>query len=99
MESTWLDHEITVDGSVAEWEKLPVVYVDEWQGVAGVANDTASVFVMLRVGNQQLARRLRFGGLTLWLDPKGGKQRKLGICTGAARHAGHGKKRLGNRPK
>lgn len=70
---------VTVDGSEADWQTA-LQRVKGLDGAfLGVRNDGEDLYVALVVSDEALARQIAMGGLTLWLDPEGGKEKTLGV--------------------
>lgn len=70
---------VAVDGLEADWQDnlQPVQGHDGL--MMGVRNDADDLYVALVVSDASLARQIALGGLTLWFDPEGGKEKALGV--------------------
>ena len=78
LKSTWRDREITVDGASTEWENA-VTYVEKNAVAIGVLNDEEYMYICLAAPERQIAAQVVSGGLTVWFDPEGGKDKTFGI--------------------
>jgi hypothetical protein len=78
IDSQWRTGEIVVDGKIADWQGKLWEIKDSGLSV-GVLNDENSVFLCLRAADLRAAAQVFRRGLVVWLDPKGGKDKVLGI--------------------
>jgi hypothetical protein len=78
LESRWCDREIVIDGDHMEWEGA-VVRPGDTDAVVGLLNDDAHLYLCLSSIDEGITRQVLGGGLTLWIDPQGGKERALGF--------------------
>jgi len=76
--SQWRTGEIVVDGKTSDWQGKLWEIKDSGLSV-GVLNDENNVFLCLRATDLQTAAQVFRRGLVVWLDPKGGKDKVLGI--------------------
>jgi hypothetical protein len=76
--SLWRDREITVDGQDTEWENTRV-YLDDANSSVAVLNDEEFIYISLVTGDRTIRRQIMGGGLTLWFDPDGGKDKTFGL--------------------
>ena len=76
--SQWRDRDIVVDGRSADWLDA-LTYVEEFNVSVGIANDADFLYVCAVVGNPLVRMRVMRQGLTVWFDPKDGRQKSLGI--------------------
>jgi hypothetical protein len=77
--SAWRDREITVDGKDADWSNVRVYAIEQPNVSLGLLNDESSLFLLLETNDRSLLPRLMRGGLTVWLDPSGKKDKAFGI--------------------
>lgn len=70
--AAWSTDGITIDGNMGDWNDLPTRYLKDHEAVAGIANDSANVYLMLRFRDRGMAGAIRRAGLTVWIDPTGG---------------------------
>jgi len=76
--SVWRTNDIVIDGKIADWQG----YLVEVKGTGvsvGVVNDADYVYVGLSATDARAAAQAFRLGLYVWLDPKGGSDRVLGI--------------------
>jgi hypothetical protein len=76
--STWRDREVTVDGLDAEWQGA-VSYIEKENIAIGLLNDEDYLYICLATVDARRVRQILGSGLTLWFDPEGGKEKRLGI--------------------
>jgi hypothetical protein len=62
------DRAVTVDGSAADWEGLPISYLPKTVRVLSLAHDADRLHVMFRFGDRRLARQIFHGGVTVWIN-------------------------------
>lgn len=76
--SLWPERQVIVDGKSDDWAGA-LSFIEKEQLSLGFYNDQDNLYVCLVAeGNFTRAQILR-GGLTVWLDPEGGKEKKFGI--------------------
>ena len=79
LESSWLDHVITIDGKAPEWAGREA-YFDETEGLKiGFSNDEHYLYVYISTWNQRMQRQILMNGLTVWFDAHGGKGEAFGV--------------------
>ncbi len=79
IDSVWRDREIVIDGSDpgAEWENARHYFKEE-KVTLGLMNDAD--YMYLRISTRDRATQAKLmQGLTIWLNPKGSKDKYLGI--------------------
>jgi len=72
------DKDIAVDGQSGDWLNA-LTYVEEFNISVGIANDTDFLYICAVVENPLVRMRVLRQGLTVWFDPKGGREKTLGI--------------------
>jgi hypothetical protein len=80
IQNQWADGKITVDGKYADWEGIPQNIIEDQNIVIGTANDENNFYLMLRMNDEQMARRIRMMGVTVWLNKDDKKKKDYGIC-------------------
>ncbi len=76
--SVWAPGAITLDGQRTDWPENSISSLPDVKGASfGVCNDSQNVYVMLCFQNDQWARVIKMGGLTVWLDPQGKKKKQF----------------------
>jgi len=78
LNSRWLDRTVTGDGNAAEWAGA-LFSLEENRLVVGFMNDGADLYVCLGSDDRAVQRQIMGSGMTLWIDPDGGKEKALGI--------------------
>lgn len=73
------DRPLTVDASADEWQGALTSIEDENGISIGVRNDAKDLYLTLVTTNESLIRQITRRGLTVWLDARGGKEKRLGI--------------------
>jgi uncharacterized membrane protein YgcG len=76
--SRWRQGDITIDGDAAEWKDI-LVYHEEQKIAVGLQNDADNLYICLKTLDRDVQRKVVMAGLTVWFDPKGGDDKKLGI--------------------
>ncbi len=77
--SHWSAHPMQVDGQMTDWTGIPAHYLEDSGVQLGLCNDNQDLYVLFRFNNQVWARAIRMGGVTIWLDNSGRKERNFGI--------------------
>lgn len=80
IQNQWVDREIAIDGKYADWEGIPQNILEDQNIVIGTANDDNYFYIMLRMNDERMARRIRMMGVTVWLNKDGKKKKDYGIC-------------------
>lgn len=73
--SRFATHPITVDGRYGDWNDYPTTFLEEQKAVIAVANDDQNLYLMFRTNDPRWVRTIAMSGLTIYLDPKGGKKK------------------------
>jgi hypothetical protein len=78
--SVWLKSNINIDGSIVDWEEIPVVSADD-NGVFNfkLCNDNDYFYATFYSRNLHLGGRIKTMGMKLWIDSTGGKNKKTGL--------------------
>ena len=71
--------ETVVDGQADEWPQALRPVPREAALSIGLRRAPDALFVAVIAGDDRQARRIALGGLRLWIDPEGGRERTLGI--------------------
>ncbi|MDM8554431.1 hypothetical protein QUF75_06845 [Desulfococcaceae bacterium HSG7] len=77
--SQWPVEVIQTNGSDDEWRGTPQYHDEKKHIVVRVMNDSEILYVCFSANDPELKRKLIMTGLTLWIDPEGGKNKKYGI--------------------
>ena len=76
--SNSLDREVTIDGSEEEWvDALQAIEKENFS--LGLLNDEEFLYVTLVTADAQLRNQIMALGMTLWIDPEGGKDKTFGV--------------------
>ncbi len=71
--------EIETNGSDDEWPGTPQYYDKEKHVAIKIMNDDDSIYICFAAYDRELKKKLMTSGLTVWIDPEGGKERKYGV--------------------
>ncbi len=75
----WEPTPINVDGKPDEWPQPFNYYDGNTKLQFAFANDTANLYICLKITDDPTQMRLFNGGLGIWIDPKGKKKEAVGI--------------------
>jgi hypothetical protein len=89
MDSDWRAGGVRIDGSDAEWQN-GLAFVESAGVSLGAFNDADNLYLCLVTTDVSIERRIRMGGLTVWLDAAGKGGKKFGIRFPAGRPDGPG---------
>ena len=76
IDSQPLSRPITLDGHPADWEGIPVVYLEESLRTLAVTHDQDNLYLMYRFADDRLARELLARGVILWVNSEGKTKNK-----------------------
>jgi uncharacterized membrane protein YgcG len=76
--SLWADHEVVIDGKGDKWQGTQALLEKE-QLFVSFLNDRENLYIGLVASQNPTGARIMRQGLTVWFDPKGGKNRTFGI--------------------
>jgi hypothetical protein len=79
MQSNWTPELIEIDGYLYDWTDKPMTYFKDEEVSLGILNDNENLYVLFCFRNDQWAQLIRMGGVTLWFDNKGEKNKDFGI--------------------
>jgi hypothetical protein len=77
--SQWRNGNLIADGSDSEWQVAPQYYDEKRRLAIRVTNDAEGLYLSITTSDESIKRQLLMAGLTIWLDPKGEKDRIFGI--------------------
>jgi len=75
----WAQKKLIVDGDADDWKSYPATFFEKNNAALGLASDNENLYLLFRFQDPQLARTIRMTGLTLYLDPGGGKSKDFGV--------------------
>jgi len=64
IENQWLDQEIAIDGKYEDWEGINQNILEDLNIVVGMANDETNLYLMFRMNDERMARRIRMMGVS-----------------------------------
>ena len=76
--SIWADEPVVIDGDDSEWT-LPRRVLEGDQRVVGFMNDDTFLYISYRTASQARIQQIVTQGLTIWIDPKGGTEKRIGF--------------------
>ncbi|MFZ5516677.1 MAG: hypothetical protein ACOY90_08570 [Candidatus Zhuqueibacterota bacterium] len=79
LENQWVAEEVIVDGKDDEWKGGSLTYAEAMNLALGTANDAHHLYVMFRLNDPDMARKIQMMGVTVWLDAEGGKEKTYGM--------------------
>lgn len=77
-QSRWTSGPIHIDGKLDEWHDT-MMSVEDGLVSVGFQNDGEHLYVAVSSNDRRLGMRVLRSGLTVWLDPDGGKAHTLGV--------------------
>ena len=85
----WTDRPLQIDGRFADWEGIPLVQFDDEKATAALCNDGSFLYLLFSVTDPAVARAIRFSGLSVWIDPDGGREQPFMVSYKAGPDRGH----------
>ncbi|MGB5108046.1 MAG: hypothetical protein WBP29_09000 [Candidatus Zixiibacteriota bacterium] len=83
--SDWANTEMTIDGDGDEWRDRTFTYYDNDKTAIALMNDSANIYLIVISRNEATISRLQRGGLSVWLNGEGKKNRDYGLRYRAGR--------------
>lgn len=74
----WKDRDLVIDGNSGDWQGA-LGFLNEPPVMLGFLNDDAALYVCLSTNLPAVRDGMLRRGITVWIDPKGGKRKTLGI--------------------
>ncbi len=94
----WKDRDLVIDGNSGDWQGA-LGYLNDPPVMLGFLNDDNAVYVCLATNLPAIREGMLRRGVTVWIDPKGGKRKTLGIrLAPSAPTGGPGDERRGGPP-
>ena len=75
----WNENSIKIDGNGSDWKNVPLLMADDFNGALASMNDAENQYLILKINNQRIARRIQRMGLTIWFNSNGKKKKDFGI--------------------
>lgn len=79
IQSLWMKEPVTVNGNPDEWPQTFRYYDGKTQLEFAIGNDTANIYVCLKISDQKAQMKIFRSGIQVWIDPKGKKNEAVGI--------------------
>lgn len=77
-ESRWADHEVVIDGKADKWQGTQA-FLEKERLFVSFLNDRGNLYIGLVASENPTGAQIMRQGLTIWFDPKGGKNKAFGI--------------------
>jgi hypothetical protein len=74
----WKDRDLVIDGRNSDWQGA-LGYLNDPPVMLGFLNDDNAIYVCLATNLPAIREGMLRRGVTVWIDPKGGKRKTLGI--------------------
>jgi len=74
----WKDRDLVIDGNSGDWQGA-MGYLKDPPVMLGFLNDDDAVYVCVSTNLPAIREGMLRRGITVWIDPKGGKRKTLGI--------------------
>jgi hypothetical protein len=74
----WKDRDLVIDGNSGDWQGA-LGYLDEPPVMLGFLNDDTAIYVCVSTNLPAIREGMLRRGITVWIDPKRGKRKTLGI--------------------
>jgi len=74
----WKDRDLVIDGRNGDWQGA-LGYLSDPPVMLGFLNDDNAIYVCLSTNLPAVREGMLRRGVTVWIDPKGGKRKTLGI--------------------
>jgi len=78
LESRWAEAAPKLDGRLEDWNGA-LTSADDGRLSVGFRNDAKHLYLAFSTSDQRLAMRVLRRGLTVWLDPDGGRKHAMGV--------------------
>lgn len=77
--SRWAGAPVVVDGSPSEWPQPFTLFNSATKLEYAIANDTANIYICVKIADEQTGMRVFRGGMHVWFDTKGKKKEGVGL--------------------
>jgi hypothetical protein len=74
----WKDRDLVIDGRNGDWQGA-LGYLQDPPVMLGFLNDDNAIYICLSTNIPAVREGMLRRGITVWIDPKGGKRKTLGI--------------------
>lgn len=79
LNSSWRSSSMTIADTNSVWPISAQYTIDDKPIIIGLQNDGSNLYLLLKAEDRDTQMMIMRGGLTVWLDSKGGKNKKFGI--------------------
>jgi hypothetical protein len=80
IENQWAEQQIIIDGDYQDWSAIHKYFMEEQNLSIATTNDSDNLYLMFRINNERMARRIEMMGVTVWLSKDSKKRKEYGIC-------------------
>lgn len=77
--SVWAENNIDIDGSITDWQEIPVISTDDNILNFKLCNDNDYLYTVFYSRDMSLGGQIKMTGVKLWIDSTGGKKKKTGL--------------------
>jgi len=84
LQSAWTDQPPRIDGQLNDWDSTRFRDVGNRAMAVAAVNDGRYLYMAGRITDPDISRFLAMFGLTLWIDPHGGKRKRVELRVPAA---------------
>ena len=77
--SSYASNQIIIDGSGKDWNEAEFSYFNDDKVSVGISNDESHIYLLLLTRDLMLIKNIEKRGLNIWVDEKGGTNKKIGI--------------------
>ncbi len=79
IQSLWMNEPVSINGIPEEWPSTFRYYDGKTQLQFAIGNDTANIYVCLKISDPKTQMKIFSSGVEVWIDPKGKKNTAVGI--------------------
>ncbi|MEA1979453.1 MAG: hypothetical protein U9N54_00565 [candidate division Zixibacteria bacterium] len=77
--SSYANNRMVIDGSGKDWNEAEFNYFNDDKVSVGISNDESHIYLLLLTKDLMLIKNIERRGLNIWIDEKGGTNKKTGI--------------------
>ncbi len=93
--SSWIEHPPEIDGKLDDWPDTSAFLIDDERMALVFANDRQALYLGGVITDKPLQRAVSMRGLTIWLDPNGGRSKRIELRIPAATEGSFDERRGG----
>lgn len=80
LQSEWRQDSLLIDGLADDWRSAASYHLEEPPLGIALCNDQEFLYLRLTTHDEDLKSQIAQGNLTIWLDPQGEKEKRIGIA-------------------